>query len=240
MPPQDRVRRDKEARPAPARKRAAQQRQQCTVGGAELGPRDLAVRHLELVAEHRDLDVLGVLASQAPKQHANEPARHEVEEGQSHRRIIAWPDPHCSAHPAEFLNPTSPDKTLVTKVNSALRRRHRLNTWIDQAEMYPSNSLTPSVKSGLGQASHIILFWSAASARSGWVKRELELATRGQNQGKPVIIVRLDAEPLPMRLRDHLYIDATGTDPDQIANYLADAIDKLDKRSRRRFPRRRS
>ena len=63
VPPQDRVRRDKKARPAPTRKRAAQQRQQCTVGRLELGPRDLAVQHLELVAEDGELDVFGVLAS---------------------------------------------------------------------------------------------------------------------------------------------------------------------------------
>jgi hypothetical protein len=61
--PQDRVRSDKEARPAPAGKRAAQHRQQCTVGGAELGSLHLAAQHVELVAEHGDLDVLGVLAS---------------------------------------------------------------------------------------------------------------------------------------------------------------------------------
>jgi hypothetical protein len=40
----------------------------------------LAAQHLELVAEHGDLDVLGVLASEASKQHAEQPARHEVEE----------------------------------------------------------------------------------------------------------------------------------------------------------------
>jgi hypothetical protein len=43
------------------------------------------------MAEHGDLDVLGVLALEASKQHTDEPARHEVEEGQGHRRIIACP-----------------------------------------------------------------------------------------------------------------------------------------------------
>jgi hypothetical protein len=79
----------------------------------------LAAQHLELVAEHGDLDVLGVLASQAPKHHASNPARHEVEEGQDHRRIIAWPNPRCSAHPAEFLNPTlqAPDSAAELIAN---------------------------------------------------------------------------------------------------------------------------
>jgi hypothetical protein len=72
----------------PARERSAQCREECTIGGSELGPLYLAVQHVELVAEHGDLDILGVLASRASEQHAEEPARHEVEERQGHRRII--------------------------------------------------------------------------------------------------------------------------------------------------------
>jgi hypothetical protein len=72
-----------------AGKRSAQDRQDRTIGGSERGSLDLAVQHTELVAEHGDLDVLGVLASEASEQHADEAACHEVEEGQGHRRIIA-------------------------------------------------------------------------------------------------------------------------------------------------------
>jgi len=88
VPPQDRVRGHEKDRPAPARERATQQRQQRTIGGLELGALDLAAQHLELVAQHRDLDVFGVLAAEAANQHAHESACHEVEEGQGHRRII--------------------------------------------------------------------------------------------------------------------------------------------------------
>jgi hypothetical protein len=38
--------------------------------------------------QQRHLDILGMLASQASKQHPDESARHEIEEAQSHRRII--------------------------------------------------------------------------------------------------------------------------------------------------------
>jgi len=136
-----------------------------------------------------------------------------------------------------FLSHGSPDKPLVGHVNSKLRRRYGLRTWIDQAEMHPSDSLTRSVKEGLAQATHVILFWSAASAGRDWVRRELKLATRGLNRGKPVVVVRLDAEPLPASLADILYIDAAGMSPDQIADSVASTVDKLRERSRRRrFP----
>jgi hypothetical protein len=42
-----------------------------------------------LVAEDGNLDVLGVLAAEASKQHADEPPSQKVEEGQRHRRMIA-------------------------------------------------------------------------------------------------------------------------------------------------------
>jgi hypothetical protein len=40
----------------------------------------LAAQHGKLVAEHGDLNVFGMLTSQASKQHAEESAGHEVEE----------------------------------------------------------------------------------------------------------------------------------------------------------------
>jgi hypothetical protein len=72
--PQDRARRHQEDRPAPAGKRPAQQCEQRTIGGMELGPPAHAAQHLELVAQDRDLDIFGVLTLAAFKQHADEPA----------------------------------------------------------------------------------------------------------------------------------------------------------------------
>ena len=49
--------------------------------GSELGSLHLAAQHTELVAQDRNLDVLGVLAAEAPEQDAEESARQEVQEG---------------------------------------------------------------------------------------------------------------------------------------------------------------
>jgi hypothetical protein len=98
VPPQDRARRHEEDRPACAGKCPAQQRQQCTVGGSELGSLHLAAQHAELVAQDGDLDVFGVLALEASEQHADESACHEVEEGQGHRPIV--PEPVLAAQRA--------------------------------------------------------------------------------------------------------------------------------------------
>src|SRR6266536_2802283 len=109
VPPQDRVRRHQEDRPALAGKRSAQRREECTIGGLELGPLDLAAQHLELVAENGELDVFGVLAVEASQQHADKPACHEVKEGQGHRLIVPDPDSRCSALAAEVSEPHAPN-----------------------------------------------------------------------------------------------------------------------------------
>jgi hypothetical protein len=96
-------RRSRRRMPVRAGKHPAQDR---TVGGAELGSLDLVAQHLDLMAEHGDLDIFGVLATEAFERHADEPACHE--EGQAIGGLSPWPRPRCSAHTTEFLNPAAP------------------------------------------------------------------------------------------------------------------------------------
>jgi len=53
-----------------------------------------------------DLEIVGALALGAPEQHADEPTRHKVEEGEGHRPIVPLtPVPCCSTHTGRVLNP---------------------------------------------------------------------------------------------------------------------------------------
>src|SRR6266540_2818665 len=63
VPPQDRAWRHEVDRPVGTGKRPAQDRKNRTIGRAELDSLHLAAQHTELVAQDRDLDVLGVLAA---------------------------------------------------------------------------------------------------------------------------------------------------------------------------------
>jgi hypothetical protein len=98
-----------------------QHREERTIGGSELGSLDLAAQHVELVSENGDLGVFGVFAADAAEQHADRPARHEGEEGQSHWPIVPDPGPCCSAHAAEVSEPAEPwlagrqDETLASR-----------------------------------------------------------------------------------------------------------------------------
>jgi hypothetical protein len=62
VPAQQRLRSDKETRPAGSWQDAADGSQQCSVGGLELEPRCLAAQHHELVTQDEDLQFLGGVA----------------------------------------------------------------------------------------------------------------------------------------------------------------------------------
>jgi hypothetical protein len=60
---------------------AGRRRQQGTIGGAKLRPRDLATQHLELMAQDQELDVLDVHATTTPNECAQQGPERDVEEG---------------------------------------------------------------------------------------------------------------------------------------------------------------
>jgi hypothetical protein len=65
---------------------AGRRREQGTISGAKLRPRDLAAQNIELVAPDQQLDVLDVQATTSPNQCTEQSPEREVEEGQGHDR----------------------------------------------------------------------------------------------------------------------------------------------------------
>ena len=63
---------------------AGRRREQGTISGAKLRPRDLAAQNLELVAQDQQLDVLHVQATTTPNERAEQGPDREVEEGEDH------------------------------------------------------------------------------------------------------------------------------------------------------------
>jgi hypothetical protein len=84
MPPQQRSRGDQTRFARRAWQVAGRRREQGTISGAKLRPRDLATQNIELVAQDQQLDVLDVQATTSPNQCAEQSPEREVEEGQGH------------------------------------------------------------------------------------------------------------------------------------------------------------
>jgi hypothetical protein len=72
MPPQQRARGDRTRFARWAWQVAGRRREQGTISGAKLRPRDLAAQNIDLVAQNQQLDVLDVQATTTPNQSAEQ------------------------------------------------------------------------------------------------------------------------------------------------------------------------
>ena len=89
MPAQKRPRRDQKRSARRRRQIASGSGKQRAIGALELGPPNLAAQHLELVAEHQQLDVLDIRATAAANKQTEQSPNSEVEEGEEHAAILA-------------------------------------------------------------------------------------------------------------------------------------------------------
>ena len=77
------------------------------------------------------------------------------------------------------------------------------DVWFDQWEIRAGDSIPGKLDEGLSTFDTFILLWSRHAEKSGWVRRELEVAIqRGiDNPHTRIIPVRLDFTELPVLLR---------------------------------------
>jgi len=84
---------------------AGRRREQGTIGGARLWPRDLAAQNLELVAQDQQLDVLYVQATATSNDCPKQCPDRDVEEGEGH--IADAPSPRADATRHEYWRPSA-------------------------------------------------------------------------------------------------------------------------------------
>jgi len=109
-----------------------------------------------------------------------------------------------------FMSHGSADKPVVREVAGQLGADR---CWIDEGEIKPGESLFEKIDAGIADSRVFVLFWSANSAGSAWVKEELSQARLRalRDRGFRLVLVKLDATPIPDALAHRVYIDmATG------------------------------
>lgn len=127
-----------------------------------------------------------------------------------------------SGHPiSAFLSHSSADKSIVTAVHDALRPG---STWLDRAEIEWGARFIESIETGIQSASDFVLFWSAASSRSPWVRHETHMALilKLQQRAIRIRIVRLDDTDLPLHLKPFHFLSVAGSD-----NPIEDILSEL-------------
>jgi hypothetical protein len=87
-----------------------------------------------------------------------------------------------------------------------------VNVWFDEWEIAAGESVVGRVDEGISRCTHFVILWSQNSARSNWVRRELNsVLAHAIETGNPrVIPILLDSTPLPPLLRDLRYIRYSG------------------------------
>jgi hypothetical protein len=98
-----------------------------------------------------------------------------------------------------FLSHSSLDKAVVGAVHAALEKD---STWLDRAEIEWGDLFLEKIADGIESATDFVLFWSKASAKSEWVRLEVNMAFIQALRQKAIRlrVVLLDKTPLPLLL----------------------------------------
>ncbi len=113
--------------------------------------------------------------------------------------------------PRVFLSYTHSDYEKVESIAEELRRR-QVDVWFDEWKVAAGDSLMREIEAGLSLADFVLLFVSAASASSRWMREEYEAARAMEVEGRTgvkLIPVRLDDAPMPIFLGSKVYVDLT-------------------------------
>lgn len=106
-----------------------------------------------------------------------------------------------------FLCHSSKDKDFVRRLCDSLKKEN-IDVWFDEHEIYPGDSISEKLQSGIDTSDVFIVILSPAAISSNWVKEELRAALQNRlNMGKTIIPVLLEKCDVPPFLRDTLYID---------------------------------
>jgi hypothetical protein len=94
--------------------------------------------------------------------------------------------------------------------------------WIDDTQANPGDYLPAKINSGFNESFCLVLFHSASYQESNWANAELNAAISSSIQeNRLLIVVTLDATPLPPLLASKLYIDAI---QNKTPEYVADEL----------------
>jgi TIR domain len=112
--------------------------------------------------------------------------------------------------PSIFLSHSHADssfaKTLAKDLSQAGAR-----VWIDEAEIQVGDSLIEKIRDGIDSMDYLAVVLSPESVNSQWVRREVDIATNQEIEGKRVKVLPLLYKPcdLPGFLKGKLYSDFT-------------------------------
>jgi len=132
-------------------------------------------------------------------------------------------DDKMAQRPLCFLSHNSNDKNVVRRVAASLHT-FSIDTWFDEWEILPGDSIAGKVAEGLRKASHLIVFLSKAAVSSNWVIEEMNTALYHAISSKQLAIIPVAIEDcdIPMIIGSYAHIKED--DPRAIATNIRQAV----------------
>jgi hypothetical protein len=128
--------------------------------------------------------------------------------------------------PTVFLSYARTDSDVVRRVAAKLSSAG-IRVWLDEASLQPGTDWMQEIERELSAADFIAFFISPDSVKSGWTKRELQIALHRQVSGEggavilPVLLQDADVPPL---LRQFQWVDMRSGDIEKGVGQLVNAI----------------
>jgi hypothetical protein len=112
---------------------------------------------------------------------------------------------------AAFISHNLADKDAAREIALFLTAEG-INVWFDEWEIRAGDSIVEQINAGLQGCTHFLILWSRDSAKSDWVRRELQsaLATAIRSTTPRIIPIVLDDTPLPPLIADIKYMQYKG------------------------------
>ena len=106
-----------------------------------------------------------------------------------------------------FISHNKADKDTARQIGMSLVAEE-IKVWFDEWEISAGDSIVEQINTGLKGCTHFIVIWSKNSAKSNWVRRELNSTlNRAIQSGAPKLIpIILDETPIPELLAGIQYI----------------------------------
>jgi len=120
-----------------------------------------------------------------------------------------------------FLSHSSVDKPFVRTFRELLYPV--CDTFFDETDIRPGESITARLNQELERTNLLVLIYSVNARKSDWVQKEWASMLHME---KPLVLVRIDDEPIPPLLKDIKGIDAQ-TSPQSAADEIAIALGAL-------------
>ncbi len=100
-------------------------------------------------------------------------------------------------------------------------------SWLDRAEIEWGDLFLEKVTLALEESTEFLLFWSAHSEHSGWVRLELNMAyiRMMEEQAIRLRLVRLDETEIPLYLKPFQFLDVSGSE-DPVTE-IVDAVNEI-------------